>query len=529
MIRIAVSRRATMTLGLLLGVVPFILCQKVRAAEPSENVATLPYTISLKEPFTIEGMPGLHSFCHAHADVDGRKWVFMTGRMNGLHGFLGYFDSEKNLEDNFPSDQAASRIWVVDIAKRKTWSCGLDGLPVSINEQLRSTNAQHVQVDHTLYIVGGYGYSASATTNGKMVTFDKLIAVDVPGLVKAIMQSAPIDPYFRQTSHLALKVTGGNLARLGDSLCLVFGNSFDGLYSPNPNAPGTAFQQQYTEQVRVFGVEDNPLSIVGLKCYPGKPSSDPRRPYHRRDGNVGPAIAPDGKPRIGVYGGVFVPGQFEAYFEPIYIDEFKDDKFSPGIDSSFQQTLNHYECPLLPIFDSRTADMYTTFFGGMSSFWYDYGSGQLIKDSIGIVGGEFIDGVPFIKSISTVLHRRNGTSCNYVLPITMPGYLGSAGHLLVDPGVPQHANGVIRLEALNGPTTVGHIFGSIESGKPYGSGRGGKGTSPTWASNKFIEVVVIPGECAVKAVPLPKTKSDLSSQGARPTPANGTQRYGEKP
>lgn len=159
MIRIAVSRRATMTLGLLLGVVPFILCQKVRAAEPSENVATLPYTISLKEPFTIEGMPGLHSFCHAHADVDGRKWVFMTGRMNGLHGFLGYFDSEKNLEDNFPSDQAASRIWVVDIAKRKTWSCGLDGLPVSINEQLRSTNAQHVQVDHTLYIVGGYGYS----------------------------------------------------------------------------------------------------------------------------------------------------------------------------------------------------------------------------------------------------------------------------------------------------------------------------------------------------------------------------------
>ena len=138
---------------------PFILCQKVRAAEPSQNVATLPYTISLKEPFTIEGMPGLHSYCHAHADVDGRKWIFMTGRMNGLHAFFGYLGRRRTWRIISPAIDRPVGFVVVDIAKRKTWSCGLDGLPVSIDEQLRSTNAQHVQVDHTLYIVGGYGYS----------------------------------------------------------------------------------------------------------------------------------------------------------------------------------------------------------------------------------------------------------------------------------------------------------------------------------------------------------------------------------
>ena len=172
--------------------------------------------------------------------------------------------------------------------------------------------------------------------------------------------------------------------------------------------------------------------------------------------------------------------------------------------------------------------MYTTFFGGMSSFWYDYGRGELIKDSIGIVDGEFIDGVPFIKSISTVLHRRNGTSCDYVLPITMPGYLGSAGHLLWIPGYRSTRTGSFASRRSTGPRRSGTSSGVSNRGNRTGAARC-KGTSPTWASNKFIEVVVIPGECAVKAVPLPKTKSDLSSQGARPTPANGTQRDGEKP
>ena len=91
----------------------------------------------------------------------------------------------------------------------------------------------------------------------------------------------------------------------------------------------------------------------------------------------------------------------------------------------------------------------------MSSFWYHYGRGELIKDSIGIVDGEFIDGVPFIKSISTVLHRRNGTSCDYVLPITMPGYLGSAGHLLVVPGYRSTRTGSFASRRSTGPRRSG--------------------------------------------------------------------------
>ncbi len=470
----------------------------------------MPFSISLGEPFTVEGMAGLHSYAHGHARVDGEKWVFMTGRRNGLHGFIGFFENETNLEDNFPIDGAADRIWVVDIEKRQSWSCGLEGLPTGIAEQLRSTNTQFLQVDDKLYIVGGYGHSESADTSGKMTTFDAMTVVDVPGLIGAVLAGESTADHFRQIRDPGLKVTGGGLERLGDSFHLMFGNSFDGLYSPSSTAPGTIFQQEYTEAVRVFEVREDPLRIVDLRSYPEHPPADPTRPFHRRDGGIGPAISPEGRPRIGIYGGVFRPGLFEVYFEPIYIDRIEGGQLTPGIDKGFTQLLNQYECPLLPIYYARTGDMFTTFFGGMSSFWYDQATGELVKDAVGIVDGEFIDGVPFVDDIYTLLHRRDRSSSGYILPINMPGYLGAVGHLLLDPAVPRHENGVIRLEALEGPTVVGYIFGGIGSTIPYGTDakRGGR----TWASDLFIEVVVTPGDWEVRTVPQPKTKSELGAR-----------------
>jgi hypothetical protein len=52
-----------------------------------EKHKQMPFSVELGEPFTFDGVPPQQAFAHAHADVDGTKWLFVTGRHNGLHGF----------------------------------------------------------------------------------------------------------------------------------------------------------------------------------------------------------------------------------------------------------------------------------------------------------------------------------------------------------------------------------------------------------------------------------------------------------
>ena len=66
---------------------------------------------------TVE-VPTLHSY--AVGEYDG-KWLFLSGRTNGLHGFNG---AQPN--GNFPSASQNREVWVVDIENRQTWHRPLD-------------------------------------------------------------------------------------------------------------------------------------------------------------------------------------------------------------------------------------------------------------------------------------------------------------------------------------------------------------------------------------------------------------------
>lgn len=482
--------------GLLLG------CKSSPASPPRSSLpvvvppaatATLPYTLSLKAGFRIKGFPGLHSFVSAVADVEGPKWLLVTGRTNGLHGFDA--PTAANPVNNFPVEQANTRLWVLDCAHRKAWSAPLDGnLDPKVAEALKVSDAQGVQQGDTLYVIGGYGRSETAATTGKMVTFSTITAIDVPRTVRAVMCGGPIRDFVSQGSDPRLKVTGGGLGLLGDRFCLVFGQSFDGLYSPVDS--GGLFVQQYTEQVRLFRVAGTPPSITDYVAVPPNPRMGGAEQYHRRDLPVAPAVSPEGKPIITAYGGVFVPGTFSAFANPVHIAPDATGA-SLSVDAGCRQLLSQYECANLALYDERSGDFFAQFFGGISNYHYDWKLNVLVKDPINLRVG--VDGTPFIDTIS-VLHRdRGGRWASFISPDRMPGLLGAQAELLMAPGLPRTENGVIRLDQLAGPTTIGHLVGGILSFAPYAAKS--KHDPPTVASDMLFELVLDPTPSRV--IPMP--------------------------
>ena len=64
-----------------------------------------------------------------------------------------------------------------------------------------------------------------------------------------------------------LKVTGGELEKIGENYFLVFGQRFDGLYNP----ADVGNDQQYTDEVRIFAIVDdgiNPPALPTIQRFP---------------------------------------------------------------------------------------------------------------------------------------------------------------------------------------------------------------------------------------------------------------------
>jgi hypothetical protein len=482
----------------------------------AQTPALLPFQVDLVEvPFP--GAPALHSF--AAAQLDG-KWLFIGGRTNGIHSF------DPLPINNFPPSQANHWVWVVDPGQSKAASVDLYSItpPLGfIADALSSNNTQSFQDGNTLYIIGGYGYNR---TEDVMQTFPTLTAINVPGIIAAVesQNAASIAQHIRQSQpDDRLKVTGGELGKIGDNYFLVFGQRFDGLYNP----ADVDNDQQYTEEVRVFTIVDdgaNPPSIANYTIIPAPPlePSDPQpNQFHRRDLNVLPAIrSPDGTPGINVYGGVFTTA-FTPYLNPIYINSVGG-THSAEPDRKFNQYMNQYDTARMVLFDTMQGNLYTVFFGGISYGVFDPDADSSAKqrseprvpyaDLIRVEAKSDSSGfrldpnIPFIDQTTAIILRADGTSQQCVLAqrqqlkLTpkrlLPERLGTNARIIPVSDVPAFDNGVIKLRSLHGTTLVGYLYGGMRTpdANPTGTGQ-------SFASNRILKVLVTPIPAACIAVP----------------------------
>ncbi len=384
-----------------------------------------PYTVDIQS-IKIEGLPGIQSYAFAQADG---KWLIIGGRLDGLHS--------RQPNSSFPESQNNTSIYVIDIDQRKFWTTPLSPLSVGLQEQLQSTNMNFVQDKDTLYIIGGYAYSAS---KGDHTTFDKLTTISVSSLIDAVMNSQSITPYFRQISDTAFAVTGGQLGKIDDTFYLVGGQKFDGRYNPMGHS---TYRQEYTHQIRNFKV-DNAGSQLSFSGYGSTTDGVHLR---RRDYNLTPQIFPDGKHGYTIWSGVFQLNKDLPFLYPVDIQKNSYE----GI-TTFNQYLSHYHSATANMYDSANNEMHTYFFGGLSEYFYENGS---LKHDVN---------VPFVKTISRITRLGDGSLKEYHLPVSMPGLNGAGAEFIANRNLSSGFDGILSQDDfLQDTVVIGYIYGGISS------------------------------------------------------------------
>ena len=371
----------------------------------------------------IPNMPRLHSF--AYAVYEG-KWLLIGGRQDGVHPKYGGFDTPG----------ANQRIWVVDPQTTQTWDRPIAELPDTLQEQLRSANMEFLQAGNELLFVGGYGYSDKAKDHR---TYPYLTLIDVPGVVRSIMEGGPLLPHFQQIRDTFFSVTGGQLQHLGDTLYLVGGHLFDGIYSANSDNP----TQRYTEAIRKFTLG----SGANGKRVTSKSESTDQLNLHRRDYNLSPHVFQNREVGLMAFSGVFQPGLALAPF--LNIVGIRASGHSPV--SGFSQFLANYHCARIPLYAAAKNEMHTLFFGGMSGYWLD-ARDSLMRDAR----------LPFVKTASRVTRLANGNYEEVPFAAELPYYTGTGAEFIKAETLPLYAHEIIDFDKLStGSHLVGYIVGGI--------------------------------------------------------------------
>ena len=384
-----------------------------------------PFQIAI-EPLNIDGLVGVQAF--AFGQHDG-KWLIIGGRIDGLHRRQPWATFDVAGQNN--------QLTVVDPVAQQVWTASLSSLPAGIKEQLSSTNMEFHQEGDYLYIVGGYGYSLTADDH---ITYPNITAVEVPGVINAVINETSYDTFFRQIADEQLAVTGGYLNKIYETYYLTGGQRFDGRYNPMNNP---TFTQEYTNSIRKFSIVDDGInfSVIHLASITDTAN------LHRRDYNVVPQIMPDGQEGLTAFSGVFQKSQDLPFLNCINIDST-----GYSVNNSFAQYYNHYHCASIPIYSEDANEMHSLFFGGIARYY----------DSAGILMQD--DNVPFVKTIARVTRTGDGTMAEYKLPVEMPALLGAGSEFIHLQNLPEFPNGILKLDEFTADTTlVGYILGGINS------------------------------------------------------------------
>jgi hypothetical protein len=422
---------------------------------------TFDYTLELI-PINITNLPGLHSY--AFGQHQG-KWLFIGGRKDGIHARQPF--------NAFPANNNNANIYVVDYQTNQLWSTNLSVLSTGIREQLQSTNMNFYQDGNNLYIIGGYAFSNTANDH---ITFDKLTAIDVSGLINAIINNQPITSFFKQISHANFAITGGQLGKINDTFYLIGGHRFDGRYNPMNNP---TFTQTYSNQIRKFKINNTGSD---LSFYDYESITDGVH-LRRRDYNLLPQIFPDGNFGYTISAGVFQIGVDLPFLYPV---DIKSSGYTPV--TTFNQYLSHYHGAKACLHDQVENKMYNLFFGGISQYYYN-NSGQLVQDN----------NVPFVKTISLVERLGDGTLNEFLLPIEMPGLKGAGSEFIPNLNISHHLSKIVKLNDITEDEfIIGHIFGGIETNSinPFSNNQ----TNTTSASSNVYGVKLIKQPLNIKPV-----------------------------
>lgn len=387
------------------------------------------FSLRLQQSTQVSTAPAVHS--GAYGIYDG-KWFFIGGRKNGLHGFQPPFA--------FEGDGVNDTIYVVDPHTNQAWKADVYSLPDSIREPVTSSNMEFYLQDSMLYMVGGYGWKDAI---GNFITWPTLTAVNIKGLMNAVIAAASVSTYFRQIEDSLLAVCGSHLHKLDSTYYLVFGHRFDGYYDRSDT---TGFHyQEYTHEIRKFQIADdgNNLNIYNYSAVRDTAN------FRRRDFNLLPFYDP-WRNEIGLtaYSGVFVKNTLLPYLNCV---DIYDTLYR--IRNEFNQSMNQYHSAVCALYDSANITQHNLMFGGMSMYYIDTLTGNTVTDSL----------IPFVHTITDVVRNLDNDYFEYDAGIRMPALLGTNAYFMLNDTLPVFKKHFIHMNHLANNTLLGYIVGGIQS------------------------------------------------------------------
>lgn len=388
---------------------------------------TIPFNYSIKlKSLTISNLPGLHSYVAAQS---GAKWLIIGGRKDGLHARQPF--------NSFPVASNNTDVYVIDVNTQQFWTSPVTVLATSLAEQMQSTNMNFYQDEDSLYIIGGYGYSATAADH---ITFPNLTSVSVSGLINAVVNGSSIIPFFKQITDQNFAVNGAQLGKIDSTFYLVGGHRFDGRYNPMNNP---TYTQTYVDGLKKFKINNSGSQL----SYSNYSVITDQVHLHRRDYNLLPQIFPNGEEGYMISSGVFQIGVNLPFLYPVYI---KKSGHTPV--TSFNQYLSNYHSAKTALYDSVNNVMHSIFYGGMSQ--YSYVNNVLTQDN----------NVPFVKTISRVSRDASGNLQENVFLTQMPALIGASAEFIPNHSIPHYKSEVIKLSKITADSVlIGHMFGGIYS------------------------------------------------------------------
>lgn len=469
-------------LAILACIITFAACKKKTTTEATSNQkgtyisvagqpqSKAPYTITLVEVANNPSAPALQSFAWASV---GNSLLIVGGRTNGFHGF----DSSGG---SFPSKRSNTYFYVVDLDSNNT-----DSLPIPAKyaTQLSTTNMEYYADGNTLYCIGGYGSNCPADSPKCYQTFPQLVAIDIAAAMRAISSNnaAALESSITAIEDERMRVTGGELHKIGDWFYLVVGQDYHDIYNYSGN-PATG---KYTEEIRQFKIEnkDNKLAIKNYTAYNNLWGGNWTDQLHRRDLVVLETVMADGSTGITVYGGVFTPKNDNAYVNPIYISQ-KGDTPAFALDTVFAQKFCLYAAPTVAMYDNNEKAMYTTVLGGISQYFYD-SAGNLVNSN---------GSMPFTNNVTTIARGADNGSVEYpqqtpVLP-GATGLIGAEAVFVPDPSMPIYPGTKKVIDYSKLPAQGDVVLGLMYGGISAFTAQSGSNVPSTKANNKIYKVIL---------------------------------------
>ena len=186
-----------------------------------------------------------------------------------------------------------------------------------------------------------------------------------------------------------------------------------------------------------------------------------------------------------VLSGVFTPS-FGAWTVPVEIDAAGTPSMDdPAHPDTFKQGFNGYHSAKLGLFSEDRGEMHEVLFGGISVQYLNPQTMQMETDN----------DLPFINDItSLVVDPAGDYSQHWIGEFPVINDLegkrlrfGSNAEFFLAEGIETFENGVIKLDELTQPTTLGYIFGGIMANGPHT--RSGNPPATSAASNIIFAVV----------------------------------------